>query len=218
MGRRKHCSAQPYLDYIGVSEKERKEMRKATQNGGLGKEGLLAGLSLMKKMCPYITFTWGGHRLEMVQAYTQLKEIVEQHFRDKLIVLGDGAFGVAHGAVEEKDKLLQELAYLDQAEYIDKQAYAQLVKIVEEYFRQPVQVVDNDTILKIFEMYDEPELIGWKIAKVRELLTHLSTNKRTVTMGWVWELKDLFIGYEAGNPISLVLNKLKEQGIEVKEK
>jgi len=163
MGRRKHCSAQPYLDYIGVSEKERKEMRKATQNGGLWKEGLLAGLSLMKKMCPYITFTWSGHRLEMAQTYTQL------------------------------------------------------VKIVEECFRQPVQVVDNDTILKIFEMYDEPELIGWKIAKVRELLTHLSTNKRTVTMGWVWELKDLFIGYEAGNPISLVLNKLKEQGIEVDE-
>lgn len=26
--RRKHCSAQPYLDYIGVSEKERKEWNK----------------------------------------------------------------------------------------------------------------------------------------------------------------------------------------------
>jgi len=43
MGRRKHCSAQPYLDYIGVSEKERKEM-----NESMEKEELLAGLSLMK--------------------------------------------------------------------------------------------------------------------------------------------------------------------------
>ena len=49
------------------------------------------------------------------------------------------------------------------------------------------------------------------------LLRQLLTQKRTVTMMWVWELKDLFIGYEAGNPISLVLNKLKEQGIEVEE-
>jgi len=28
MSKRKHCSAQPYLDYIGVSERERKEMNK----------------------------------------------------------------------------------------------------------------------------------------------------------------------------------------------
>ena len=35
---------------------------------------------------------------------------------------------------KERDKLLQELAYLDQAEYINKQAYTQLVKIVEESF------------------------------------------------------------------------------------
>jgi len=33
-----------------------------------------------------------------------------------------------------REKLLQELAYLDQAEYINKQAYAQFVKIVEESF------------------------------------------------------------------------------------
>jgi len=26
MGRRKYCSAQPYLDYIGVPEKERRQM------------------------------------------------------------------------------------------------------------------------------------------------------------------------------------------------
>ena len=36
----------------------------------------------------------------------------------------------------EKDELLQELAYLDQAEYIDKQACVQLVKIVEQHFYQ----------------------------------------------------------------------------------
>ena len=35
---------------------------------------------------------------------------------------------------KERDKLLQELAYLDQAEYINKQVYTQLVKIVEESF------------------------------------------------------------------------------------
>ena len=28
MGRRKYCSAQPYLDYIGVSDRERKEWAK----------------------------------------------------------------------------------------------------------------------------------------------------------------------------------------------
>ena len=33
-----------------------------------------------------------------------------------------------------REGLLEELAYLDQAEYINKQAYAQLVKIVEESF------------------------------------------------------------------------------------
>ena len=36
---------------------------------------------------------------------------------------------------EERDKLLQELAYLDQAEYIDKQVCHKLVEIVEEHFR-----------------------------------------------------------------------------------
>jgi len=35
-----------------------------------------------------------------------------------------------------REDLLQELAYLYQAEYINKQAYAQLVKIVEEHFAQ----------------------------------------------------------------------------------
>ena len=34
----------------------------------------------------------------------------------------------------QKDELLQELAYLDQAEYINKQAYTQLVKIIIEHF------------------------------------------------------------------------------------
>jgi len=78
MGRRKHCSAQPYLDYIGVSEKERKEM-----NESMEKEELLAGLFLMKKRCPYSTFTWGGHTLKMDQAYAQLKDIVIKHFEGK---------------------------------------------------------------------------------------------------------------------------------------
>jgi len=36
----------------------------------------------------------------------------------------------------QKDELLAELAYLDQAEYIDKQACVQLVKIVERHFYQ----------------------------------------------------------------------------------
>ena len=35
-----------------------------------------------------------------------------------------------------REDLLQELAYLYQAEYINKQAYAQLVKILEEHFAQ----------------------------------------------------------------------------------
>ena len=35
-----------------------------------------------------------------------------------------------------KEELLQELAYLDQAEYIDKQAYAQLRVIIMEYFNE----------------------------------------------------------------------------------
>ena len=33
-----------------------------------------------------------------------------------------------------REELLQELAYLDQAEYINKQAYTQLVKIIIEHF------------------------------------------------------------------------------------
>jgi len=35
-----------------------------------------------------------------------------------------------------REKLLQELAYLDQAEYINKQAYVQFVKIVEQHFSE----------------------------------------------------------------------------------
>ena len=36
--------------------------------------------------------------------------------------------------------------------------------------------MDEDTIIKIVEVCEEPELVTWKIAKVRELLTHLSTS------------------------------------------
>ena len=35
-----------------------------------------------------------------------------------------------------KEELLQELAYLKQAEYISKQAYTQLVKMVEQHFSE----------------------------------------------------------------------------------
>lgn len=34
MARRKHCSYQPYFDYIGVSEKERKEWNKGVRTIG----------------------------------------------------------------------------------------------------------------------------------------------------------------------------------------
>ena len=43
-----------------------------------------------------------------------------------------------------REKLLQELAYLDQAEYINKQAYTQLVKMVEEHFEESTVRVCKD--------------------------------------------------------------------------
>jgi len=45
-----------------------------------------------------------------------------------------------------EDEFLQELAYLDQAEYIDKQAYAQLVKIVEQHFAEQSGEVDEEKV------------------------------------------------------------------------
>ena len=54
----------------------------------------------------------------------------------------------------EKDELLQELAYLDQAEYIDKQACVQLVKIVEQHFSEP------DTEAEGVEEHPDGEIAG----------------------------------------------------------
>ena len=55
---------------------------------------------------------------------------------------------------EERDKLLQELAYLEQAEYIDKQIYAQLVEIVEQHFSEP------DTEAEGVEEHPDGEIAG----------------------------------------------------------
>ena len=43
---------------------------------------------------------------------------------------------------------------------------------IKQLLQQPkINVpIDEDTILKIFEIYEEPELLGWKIGKVQELL------------------------------------------------
>ncbi len=61
----------------------------------------------------------------------------------------------------EKDELLQELAYLDQAEYIDKQAYAQLVKIVEQHFSEPtratVKLMAVNTVVKMINAMPKDE-------------------------------------------------------------
>ena len=71
-----------------------------------------------------------------------------------------------------KDKLLLELAYLDQAEYIDKQAYAQLVEIVEQHFSKP----DPDTE-GVEEFEDMIAQLGYKkehyvvlIDRIKQLL------------------------------------------------
>jgi len=45
-----------------------------------------------------------------------------------------------------REELLQELAYLDQAEYINKQAYAQLKAIVEQHFSPTEQVIRGITV------------------------------------------------------------------------
>ena len=55
----------------------------------MGRDGLLQELAYLEQ-AEYIN----------KQAYSQLKAIVEQHFGDKLIIFGDGTYGVAHGAVE----------------------------------------------------------------------------------------------------------------------
>ena len=54
----------------------------------------------------------------------------------------------------EQDKLLQELAYLDQAEYIDKQAYAQLVEIVEGHFGPQKNVGHPPTVFSEKQVED----------------------------------------------------------------
>ena len=112
---------------------------------------------------------------------------------------------------EERDKLLQELAYLEQAEYIDKQIYAQLVEIVEQYYSEPdpdtegveierlVSHVDSqiDNLLEVLgddETTGNKDLDGriiplledWRT--IKQLLTHSSTSgndmsdKRTVSI------------------------------------
>ena len=51
-----------------------------------------------------------------------------------------------------KDELLQELAYLEQAEYIDKQIYTKLVEIVEQHFSDP----NKKSLGKLAEEYGVP--------------------------------------------------------------
>jgi len=58
-------------------------------------------------------------------------------------------------------------------EGIDEQAYTQIRTIIEQHFSDPVQV-DEDVILKIVEICEEPELAVWKIAKVKELFARQS--------------------------------------------
>jgi len=103
---------------------------------------------------------------------------------------------------------------------------------------QPVQFLCDDLILKIVEICEEPELVVWKIAKVRELLTQQGKpQKRTVTRDFqrphAKRLTNLFLKYwyvthdksseesdriqfwtEANNFIDKMLNEL---GIEVTE-
>jgi len=61
----------------------------------------------------------------------------------------------------QKGGLLAELAYLDQAEYIDKQACVQLVKIVEQHFSEPkkaaVKLMAVNTVVKMINAMPEEE-------------------------------------------------------------
>ena len=61
----------------------------------------------------------------------------------------------------QKDELLAELAYLEQAEYIDKQACVQLVKIVEQHFSEPkkaaVKLMAVNTVVKMINAMPEEE-------------------------------------------------------------
>ena len=66
----------------------------------------------------------------------------------------------------QKGGLLAELAYLDQAEYIDKQACVQLVKIVEQHFSEPkkaaVKLMAVNTVVKMINAMPEEERTGLK--------------------------------------------------------
>jgi len=63
--RRKYCSAQPYLDYIGVSERERKEWNKekeelecATCGRKIEKDSLKSRIKVTVGKTSYIPETW----------------------------------------------------------------------------------------------------------------------------------------------------------------
>ena len=71
--------------------------------------------------------------------------------------------------------------------------------------------------MKVKDIYDWIDNCTCHDPDILHEIKQLLTQKRVVSMKWVWELEELFIGYRAGNPISLILDKLKEQGIEVEE-
>ena len=120
-----------------------------------------------------------------------------------------------------KDKLLLELAYLDQAEYIDKQAYAQLVEIVEQHFSKP----DPDTE-GVEEFEDMIAQLGYKkehyvvlIDRIKQLLQQKP--QKQVTRGELSSvLIDVIHEYNSGDypkAVNSGIQWLKERGIEVEE-
>ena len=98
-----------------------------------------------------------------------------------------------------EDELLQELAYLDQAEYIDKQAYAQLVKIMEQHFAEQSgevagfladlrEVVDGSGGVDGWHLNDD--IVTWEelnitVDRIDAFLQQKQGSKRVVTRAWI---------------------------------
>jgi len=100
----------------------------------------------------------------------------------------------------QKDELLAELAYLEQAEYIDKQACVQLVKIVKQHFAEQSGEVDLKELMspKVVASSDEE----WKrlgFGRQAEQSGGVVTEANELVGGWlyrIWEHADTRLSFE----------------------
>jgi len=113
---------------------------------------------------------------------------------------------------EERDKLLQELAYLEQAEYIDKQIYAQLVGIVEQHFSESRQVRG------LLDRYNQPICEGDKVLAIP--YEHITKKREVGIVFWMDEYSawgvQIWDNEEKGMYHSYLFSQLNE--IEVLER